>query len=284
MDTTSVIDSTVKTERSRDLVRRIIPVLVHWATTEQRDKTYTDLLHALGYEKFSGIGHQLGSVDEVFKALENITHETIPTLNTLCKGKNGLPSDGFAAVYPIYESMKETERKVFVAGLDEKAISYKKWGKVLDDLGLKPLRVLSEDEIAIIKTGTATYGSGGEGEKHKALKMHILTNPASVGIKNVSYMESEHVLPSGDKLDVYFETNENSHIAIEVKSSISAEQDITRGIFQCVKYKAVLEALRRIESEQYSIKTLLVTEGKMSDLNRHLAKELGVSFIDNYKK
>ena len=89
-------------------------------------------------------------------------------------------------------------------------------------------------------------------------------------------------MPSGDRLDVYFETSD-SRYAIEVKPSTSPDDDITRGIFQCVKYKAVMEAIRKIGYDKYAVKTLLVTSSEISERNKKLAEALNVPYTENYK-
>lgn len=67
-----------------------------------------------------------------------------------------------------------------------------------------------------------------------------------------------------------------------MKPSISPEQDLVRGIFQCVKYKAVMEALRAVECADYNVDVLLVAAKKLSPLNQSLAKELGVEYKDKF--
>ena len=94
--------------------------------------------------------------------------------------------------------------------------------------------------------------------------------------------EREYPLPSGDRLDVYFETSDCRY-AIEVKPSTSPDDDITRGIFQCVKYKAVMEAIRKIGYDKYAVKTLLVTASGLSERNKKLAEALNVPYTENYK-
>lgn len=56
----SIIDKVISTEATRANVRKAIPVLVYWATTGQTNRRYNDLIKALGYTRFSGIGHVLG--------------------------------------------------------------------------------------------------------------------------------------------------------------------------------------------------------------------------------
>ena len=135
---------------------------------------------------------------------------------------------------------------------------------------------------AIIKNTCKNFGSG-EGEEHKAVKEFIRKHPESLGYSGVVLAETEHILPSGDRLDVYFELSDGTHVAIEIKPSISPDQDITRGIFQCVKYHAVMEALRTIECKDYEIEVLLVSVSTLSSHNRTLADELDVDYIDEFK-
>ena len=103
-------------------------------------------------------------------------------------------------------------------------------------------------------------------------------HPEVLGITGVSRKETEHPLLSGDIIDVYFETAE-SRYAIEVKPSTSPEDDITRGIFQCVKYKAILEAMRKVDYGRYAISTLLIVAGSMSNRNKQLADALEIKYI-----
>lgn len=72
--------------------------------------------------------------------------------------------------------------------------------------------------------------------------MHVARNPGIVGTR-VRGGEglTEKRLPSGDSLDVYFQ-NDEERVAVEVKPATSDRADLTRGIFQCVKYTAVLRA------------------------------------------
>ena len=126
-------------------------------------------------------------------------------------------------------------------------------------------------------------GGGGEGREHKELKEYIFQNPESIGLKNVALKEVEHELPSGDRLDIYFELSDGTHIAVEVKPSISPDSDISRGIFQCVKYYAVMDALKIVECAEYNVRTLLVTARKFTSQLKILADELDVEYIDIYK-
>lgn len=70
-----IINSVIHTKRSQELVGQIIPILVGWAKFGITKKTYGDLIHALGYSRFSGIGDQLGNVETVMRELRRVTGE-----------------------------------------------------------------------------------------------------------------------------------------------------------------------------------------------------------------
>ena len=272
----NIIITVIHTKRSQELVGQIIPILVGWAKYGLTNKTYGDLIHALGYTRYSGIGDQLGNVETVMRELRKMTGEDVPTLNALVKTpKDGIPSGGFDFVYPNYNGLTLSEKLVFVAGINEKALNYQKWDWVLDQLGLQPSKIITEQELEVV----SVHGGGGEGKEHKAIKEYVYKHPESLGITGVIRKETEHPLPSGDRLDVYFETSD-SRYAIEVKPSTSSDDDIIRGIFQCTKYKAVLEAMRKVECDRYSISTLLVVAGTMSDRNKQLAEALEIKSVN----
>ena len=192
-----------------------------------------------------------------------------------------LPSEGFEFVSPQYNDLDENGKRVFVKGLDSNAMNFPHWDWVLKELELKEAVPFTEEQLEAIKNPRCIYD--GEGEEHKALKYYICQHPESINYKDVDFAETEHILPSGDRLDVYFELSDGTHVAIEVKPGISPDQDIARGVFQCVKYYAVMDALRNIECKDYEINVLLVTAGKISSQNKVLAEELDVEYVEGFK-
>ena len=278
----NIIDNTVSTPRSRELVRLIIPILIRWAKSGKIDSTYGDLIHAIGMEKFSGIGKLLKKVHYVVDELQAQSGVKIPTLNTLVKNQTTkLPSEGFELVYPSYNDLNEEEKKVFIEGLDSKAIKFKRWDWVLSQLGLEPVKIITEEELQ--SRTSKMGGSSGEGKDHKKLKQYILEHPESIGLKDVVYKTDEFVLPSGDRIDVYFVRKNGDWVAVEVKQKSSPNEDMMRGIFQCVKYKAVMEAVRTVECCSFNVSTILVLGGSLSKQNKEIASELGVDHIEGFK-
>lgn len=133
-----------------------------------------------------------------------------------------------------------------------------------------------------IRSGQS-YDSGGEGDSHKELKEYIFNNPNVVGIEEYTEKETEHILLSADRIDVWFKLADGSNIAVEVKSHKSTEADVLRGIFQCVKYKAIMDAEDKVHRSEASNSSILVLGGALSEPNKYYSDLLGVTVIDNVK-
>ena len=265
---------------NRDWALRMIPVLTRWAqATWDKPHYYSHLTAAVGH-KTNQIGNVMGNIQDIIDDLKKKSGKNIPTLNCLVLNKGtGLPSDGFDYVIPNYSKLSPDSKRGEVRKLNYEAHMYD-WSWVLKELGLKPANVTTADKIEKIKKGV--YGSGGEGKEHKALKEFIAKHPESIGIKGVKLTQTEHGLLSGDSLDVYFECRKKQHYAIEVKPKASPEGDIIRGVYQCVKYKAVMDAMRVVDNDNYENQTLLVIAGEMTDLVKQIANDLGVKYVENF--
>ncbi len=88
------------------------------------------------------------------------------------------------------------------------------------------------------------YGrGGGEGPFHKALRLWVTDNPQAVrrGFAGAR-AETEVDLDSGDRIDAVYYCADQT-IVLEVKSRISNEVDLKRGVYQCIKYRAVKKAM-----------------------------------------
>lgn len=276
----NIIDKAISTQSTRSNVRAMIPVLIHWAKSGQTYHTYEDLANAIGKKRGTWIGHVLGCIQDVIETLSKQSGRNIPTLNALVNQKaTGLPANGFEYVSKKYREMSPQDKRIYVDGLNKRTCDYLNWDWVLASLELSPFKPFTKNEISEILHVQPHYG-GGEGEEHKNLKKYILSHPDILGISGVVKAETEYSLPSGDKLDVYFELSNGDKIAIEVKPSISDDADLIRGIFQCIKYGSILEAIRKVEAENYSIKIILLSNRALSSLHRHLIDTLSVKCVE----
>ena len=83
-------------------------------------------------------------------------------------------------------------------------------------------------------------------------------------------------LPSGDFVDVVF-LGRNEYIAVEVTSG---KVDITRRMFQCIKYGAVLEALQASNGLAKDVRTMLILGGPLPKSLVALKNCLGIEVVE----
>lgn len=117
-------------------------------------------------------------------------------------------------------------------------------------------------ETLALQPGSERDGTGfggGEGEHHRALRLWVLQHPDRVlPDLTVASAHTEYLLPSADRIDVLYESA-GLRVALEVKSQDSNPADLARGIYQCVKYRAVLRAM----ADCGNVRAVLVTEGAL---------------------
>ena len=271
-----IIDNPPKgRERSYELARQMLPVIISWAQEHRSPQYYSTLAKTIGH-KTPRIGFQLGRVADIINQLNKESGEKVPYLNALVVSKSSKrPSDGLGDVIDEYYSLSEEKKIDFAYKINQEAYEYKKWPWVLKSLGLLPFNGKTEEAVR-----KGSYGnSASEGPYHKALKEYVIKHPEHFNVCDVKERKDEHTILSGDRLDVYFKLNDGKQVAAEVKSRISDDADILRGIYQCVKYKAVLAAECLAHGENANVDAFLVVEKEMSEENRKTANMLSIRYI-----
>ncbi|MEN5312316.1 hypothetical protein [Pseudomonas koreensis] len=151
---------------------------------------------------------------------------------------------------------------------------------------LQPVLALQTDDEVIPPPITGFSGEG-ESEDHRLLKEYVLNHPAIVIDDNIQGWlgKEEESLPSGDRADVCFRKGD-SIIAVEVKSHISNDADLSRGIFQCVKYRAVCIAWQRALLQVPDAHAVLVIQRDLPPQLAELAERLSVDvrIVDTQRK
>jgi hypothetical protein len=153
-----------------------------------------------------------------------------------------------------------------------------RWNDVLLQLNLPEVK--QEDVAATTKP---PRGAGGESEAHKVLKEFIRQHPEVVGAANDWERFVEYPLPTCDEIDVLFKSS-NACIAVEVKSKVSdsCPADYERGLYQTIKYDALLRAMAKCGDDIPStIRSVLVVESTLPKEVSKKAKMLGVEVFDN---
>ena len=224
----------------------------------------------------------LGSIGTTLLELGEKWQEEIPPIQGIVVNKGtGLPGDGvnFIAGKLDPRQLDPRQKEAIVQEKLGSVFSYPKWLDVLKACGLSPAKPLNPPEPPDPRSRTH------ESEAHKRFKNYIARHPevlrdGDVRLKkSLAPGETEHKLPSGDIPDVLFQ-NARCRIAVEVKSRISNEDDLRRGLFQCVKYRAILRACRSLEGGTYEADALLAIEGSLPKELIPVKNTLGVKVFE----
>jgi hypothetical protein len=191
-----------------------------------------------------------------------------------------LPSEGIGWFITDKNSFAKLPRKQQRTILDielQKIYDYRRWRDVLQHLGMEYNS--NHDYSLLLKASSQRHGSG-ESPYHKQFKEYISKNPQILGLpKSDGIGEVEKYLSSGDVADILFVHGKDWIIA-EAKSKISDTADIYRGLYQCVKYRAVAEAFQSEKGLQPSCRVVLVLEKEFPVELIELKNLLGIEVIE----
>lgn len=298
----STLDSFLNGQQwSQVYARKSLPILVHWAETHKTlstsgdiEHTYSELARAVGQPKHARvISEALGTLGFALRELsqeKQSDFDEIPPIQLIVwskgKGSPGHSGFGFLNFSPEEAmSMPAEARQALAQKTRRDIVDYSLWRRVLKELGLAPL---VDDELpdmtSALRSIAAERSAGGESPEHKRLKHYLKDNPSMLKLSGVFDAGIEKLLLSGDKADLLFvgAGRDNRTVCVEVKSRISSETDLMRGLFQCVKYRSVLRAHNTFEANQNreyihrEIKVVLVTEEALPKALLQLSKSLDV--------
>lgn len=242
---------------------------------------YSDLAKAINFpepytgSQFSGkIGMALGSVGELIKKVKLKDASQPPILQAMVVSKStNLPSYGLRAFAPGYDALPKNEQKSFVMNEHDKILKFgERWLDVLKALNLEL------PKSAKVNTRTKSYNPfGSEGSpEHRNVKEYIKSKHRLLGYSGDAEAIEEYPLRSGDKIDVVFRDGETIY-AYEAKSIRSNSDDIERGIFQCVKYKKVIEAESLVGArDTKKVVCALVVETQLTKGQKKYCETLGI--------
>jgi hypothetical protein len=257
-----------------------LPLLVRQAHAGQT-VFYSDLGAELGMPNARNLNFVLGAVGQSLVALGAAWGEQIPPLQALVVNRQtGIPGEGFAKDLfdpKVLQGVSSGTRKQVVKAMLAAVFAYPKWPQVLEHFRVS---ALPSSAVLVEKAKRVRYGGESESAAHRTLKERIAADPTLVGVtKRVVSTEVEHRLPTGDEIDVLFRTR-TGVIAVEVKAHISPDDDVARGVFQCVKYEALLNAVAASEGRRDDVETILALGGVLRPDVRSLANTLGVSVLE----
>ncbi|MCO7468651.1 hypothetical protein NJG16_01040 [Stenotrophomonas maltophilia] len=279
--------------RSR-VIPDALPILIRWAQ-EGEAHSYSDLAQEL-HDTF---GHEIkprkdlygtvaGGVAQALQWLSEQWKEPIPPLHAIVVNKNTKhPGEGAITISPAYFAGKkldtEEERRAHLREAMEDVFTYSNWDRVAHALGatmLTPSAGAVEEVAADAPLPLPKVQEGGrpESDEHKALKAWVASHPEEfVDFGSFPTGSNEKLLSSGDRLDAHFD-NGRHRLAVEVKTSKCSEDELQRGVYQAVKYRAVLRAEQKAIRHVPNGEAVLVCTRAPNVETRALIKRLQVRF------
>ena len=244
---------------NENLKQRAAPALAQWLIREARHGssiTYGQVARRLEEEIGFGnifppsrIGIPAGHLMDLILEVD----PGCPLLNVLLvRQEDRVPSDGaggYMAAYlrqpelaePGYRDNHPAGWRAASEAVAADVYAFAEWDQVYEQAFGHPLPPAA-DPKGRDSDGIA-HGRYGEGPNHEALRLWVQNNPGAIDPAYEDFRaETEVLLDSADRVDVVL-YGPNETIAVEVKSSDSNETDLRRGVFQCIKYRAVMEAM-----------------------------------------
>ncbi len=273
--------------------RASLPLLV-WCAKNGRTITYGQLDKEIvdrgwgNHVMVVQYGHPAGAIGSALIETEEKWGHPIPPINALVINKNTqLPGHGVDWYLERYcnctgKSVDINDKRAIVDEIHADIFAYERWDELLEEYGLNPIEngvQYDDTELEMSKPSRGGWSSESESEEHKNLKQFIANNPQIVGLENSSNKGiTEYLFPSADKADVVFK-NDSKYLGVEIKSIISNDEDINRGIFQCVKYQSLLRAEQKALMVPPTARAILVVERKPTLALQNLADILGIRVV-----
>ncbi|MBU4185357.1 MAG: hypothetical protein KKI12_01520 [Proteobacteria bacterium] len=276
--------------------RTVLPLII-WCAKNGKTITYGQLDREIvnrgwGHHVMAvQYGHPAGTIGDALIETEEEWEDSIPPLNALIVNQTTqVPGDGvnwylerYAEPEGHVDDMSLDEKRAIVEEVHADIFSYEYWDDLLEEYGLEPLddgiEEDDQDDDEISKPTRGGWSDEAESEEHKRLKEFIANNPEAVGLEKGSKKGIvEYLFPSSDKADVVFK-NGSKYLGVEVKSLISNDDDINRGIFQCVKYQSLLRAEQKALMLPPNARAVLVVERKLPSGLQNLSDILGIKVI-----
>jgi hypothetical protein len=257
--------------------RLAFPILVRQAEAK-KPITYEALAEEISMPNPRNLNFVLGSVGRTIQDLAKQWGQRIPPLTALVVQKNsGMPGSGLAPFMDAatFNNLLAQDKREALKTIFREIYFYPHWQKLVAQLGLAPSK-------PIIDPNPNLFGSG-ESEAHLALKQFLAVHPKLLGIAGRPEASLEHVLRSGDRLDLLFVTTKEV-VAVEVKAETAPANEIERGIFQAIKYQALLEATALFSDQKRSVRVVLALGGPFPKSLFAVRNTLNVECIDNLRQ
>lgn len=278
------------------VVADILPILIRRAK-EGRPISYGELAEQLEAEfdhepkaRKTVYGPAVGAVGLAVEQLGRLPEwrgERIPPINTIVVSKStGYPSTGADEIaHYFFEDNgvgMAADRKAYLDAAMNAVYHYGKWDQVAAALGVARLEpesgALQTDRGEVLPLPKVPQGGAPESAEHQALKRWVRDHPEELeDFGEFEPGKNEAVLSSGDRLDVLF-ANGRQRLAVEVKTSKCSEDELMRGVYQCVKYRSILRAEQLAMRQVPNGEAVLVCPFAPGKKTKALIKRLNVNY------
>jgi len=261
--------------------RAALPILVRQAKAWQTT-TYGALADEISMSNPRNLNYVLGAIGNSMLDLGATWGRRVPPIEALVVNQaTRLPGEGVSWFTPdpaLFKAATRQQKKLIVDAMLSEVFAFRDWEKVLGALKLQQLPPVSNSLPPISQV--VPKGAAGEGKAHRKLKNELAQHPERLGLpKNMAPGGIEVLLYSADRVDVVF-TSQHRRVAVEVKASGAPPGEVVRGLFQCVKYSALLAAEAKVEEDETDSSAILALGGAMPPELGGLRSILGVEVRD----
>jgi hypothetical protein len=226
------------TELTKKYAMMVLPQLVHYAQMG-KEIEYKQLAAISGLPHHRPLNNVLGFIRD-----EICLPRNLPRINSIVVNKTTHePGESF-----LENGTSNLTAEEYTARFREewdKAILFTGWNDLLNELGLSAVQS-SETELDIEareynRAMSRRGGIGGEGPRHRALKQFIAKKPQLIDLSALKTPTMEYSFPSADECDVLVDLVDGSYAIVEIKVG-DIDGELVKGIYQLIKYKALLIA------------------------------------------
>ncbi len=247
-----------------DYGNKLLPHLIY-AAQKRKTPTYGEMADKIGCHH-RVMNHVLGYIRD-----EIILPRNLPMINAIViNTTTHMPGESWLPEGTSHLS-KEEYRHEFEKFRDL-VFAYQNWKDLLRDLDLEPVEGDVEDldeRGRVYSEMLERTGGGGEGKDHLKLKEYVAANPEIIGLEKDSAPQMEYFFVSGDRADIVFGTGPDTWAIAEIKNGDPAE--LVKGIYQLVKYRALLQA-EKGHGSPVQVDTVLVAYQIPSEISLFAAK------------
>lgn len=253
------------TERTITIGRLALPYLV--ACAQKRETiTYGKLAKLVG-SHHRAIRYAIGYIrDEICRA------RGLPMLTAIVVNQDSHePGDNFLPEGTAHLSPAEYTHRF--EQLRDDVFACQDWDRLLAELDLTPIEKTPEDfdqEGREYNKSLARRQNHGEGDGHRQLKHYVAQHPEVLGVSTVGKGTMEFAFVSGDECDVVFQLRPTGEAVVEIKNGERGE--LIKGVYQAVKYRALMIAQRGHGGPYAEVKAFLVAYQIPEDIVKFAGK------------